>query len=91
MEAKIYPWGAEHKTLMRRSPMRDRLWAFTMQGEDLPQPTNRVDLDPTVRDVRGFPVARDHVPAPTATSSPPRPTTAPATYACSRTWAPRGR
>ena len=29
-----------------------------MQGEDLPQPTNRVDLDPTVRDVRGFPVAR---------------------------------
>ena len=27
--------------------MRDRMWAFTMQGEDLPQPTNRVDLDPT--------------------------------------------
>ena len=39
-------------------PLRDRLWAFIMQGEDLPQPTNRVDLDPTVRDVRGFPVAR---------------------------------
>ncbi len=58
MEAKLYPWGAEHKALMRSSPMRDRLWAFTMQGEDLPQPTNRVDLDPTVRDVRGFPVAR---------------------------------
>ena len=38
--------------------MRDRMWAFTMQGEDLPQLTNRVDLDPTVRDVRGFPVAR---------------------------------
>ena len=58
MEAKIYPWGAKHKSLMRSSPMRDRMWAFTMQGEDLPQLTNRVDLDPTVRDVRGFPVAR---------------------------------
>jgi len=58
MEAKIYPWGAKHKSLMRSSPMRDRMWAFTMQGEDLPQLTNRVDLDPTVRDARGFPVAR---------------------------------
>jgi choline dehydrogenase-like flavoprotein len=34
------------------------MWAFTMQGEDLAQATNRVDLDPSVRDVRGFPVAR---------------------------------
>ena len=58
MEAKLYPWGAKHKSLMRSSPMRDRMWAFTMQGEDLAQATNRVDLDPTVRDVRGFPVAR---------------------------------
>jgi gluconate 2-dehydrogenase alpha chain len=58
MEAKLYPWGKRHKELMRSSPMRDRMWAFTMQGEDLAQATNRVDLDPTVRDVRGFPVAR---------------------------------
>jgi gluconate 2-dehydrogenase alpha chain len=58
MEAKLYPWGTKHKSLMRSSPMRDRMWAFTMQGEDLPQVTNRVDLDPTIRDVRGFPVAR---------------------------------
>ena len=29
-----------------------------MQGEDLAYPTNTVDLDPTVRDVRGLPVAR---------------------------------
>jgi gluconate 2-dehydrogenase alpha chain len=58
MEAKLYPWGDSHNQLMRSSPMRDRLWAFTMQGEDLPQATNRVDLDPTVRDARGFPVAR---------------------------------
>ncbi len=58
MEAKFYRWGRTHKDSMRASPMRDRLWAFTMQGEDLPVPTNRIDLDPTVRDVRGFPVAR---------------------------------
>lgn len=58
MEARLYPWGPRHPRLMRRSPLRSRLAAFTMQGEDLPYPTNRVDLDPTVRDVRGFPVAR---------------------------------
>ncbi|MCU1450646.1 MAG: Choline dehydrogenase-like flavoprotein, partial [Acidimicrobiales bacterium] len=58
LEAKIYPWGRDHKRSMRDSSLRDRMWGFTMQGEDLPQATNRVDLDPTVRDVRGFPVAR---------------------------------
>jgi choline dehydrogenase-like flavoprotein len=57
-EAKRYPWGRRHSQLMRSSPMRRHLWAFTMQGEDLPQPGNTVDLDPTVRDARGFPVAR---------------------------------
>jgi choline dehydrogenase-like flavoprotein len=57
-EAKLYPWGAMHKELMRSSPMRERMWGFCMQGEDLPQPTNRIDLDPSVRDVRGYPVAR---------------------------------
>lgn len=58
MEAKLYPRGRAHKKLMRSSPLRDRMWTFTMQGEDLPQATNRVDLDPSIRDVRGFPVAR---------------------------------
>jgi len=43
---------------MRESPMRDHLVGFTMQGEDLPQATNRVDLDPTIRDIHGLPVAR---------------------------------
>ncbi len=58
VEAKIYPWGEAHQALMADSPLRERLWAFIMQGEDLPYPDNRVDLDPAVRDVRGFPVAR---------------------------------
>ena len=57
-EAKRVPWGAGHKDAMRRSRMREHLWGFCMQGEDLPQPTNRVDLDPSVRDVRGFPAIR---------------------------------
>lgn len=58
MEAKNYPWGRRHKDSMRESPMREHLWGFCMQGEDLPQLTNRVDLDPRIKDVRGFPVAR---------------------------------
>ena len=58
LEAKLYPWGEAHARSMRDSPLRDRMWGFTMQGEDMPQVGNRVDLDPSVRDVRGFPVAR---------------------------------
>ena len=57
-EAKFYPPGPAHKASMRSSPMREHLWGFCMQGEDMPVATNRIDLDPTVRDVRGFPVAR---------------------------------
>lgn len=57
-EAKLYPWGPEHRRLMRRSPMRDHFLGFIMQGEDLPQARNRVDLDPSIRDIRGIPVAR---------------------------------
>jgi gluconate 2-dehydrogenase alpha chain len=58
MEAKHMPWGDRHPGLMASSPIRARLWAFIMQGEDLPYPDNGVDLDPSVRDARGFPVAR---------------------------------
>ena len=43
---------------MRDSSLNDRLWVFTMQGEDLAQPGNRIDLDPTVRDAFGFPAGR---------------------------------
>jgi len=31
---------------------------FTVQGEDLPQATNRVDLDPSVKDAWGLPAGR---------------------------------
>lgn len=57
-EALVSPTGPLHHAAMRRSALRDRLWVLTMQGEDLPQPTNRVDLDPTVRDAWGRPAGR---------------------------------
>ena len=38
--------------------IRDRLFAFTLQAEDLPQAGNRVDLDPTVVDAWGFAAGR---------------------------------
>jgi gluconate 2-dehydrogenase alpha chain len=43
---------------MRDSLLRDRLLGVTLVGEDLPYETNRVDLDPSVKDWRGRPVAR---------------------------------
>jgi choline dehydrogenase-like flavoprotein len=46
------------KQLMRVSPLREHLAAMTLQGEDLPQLINRVELDPELRDVFGVPVAK---------------------------------
>ena len=62
-EALIYggpPFGigARMKALMRQSPFRDHLASLTLQAEDAPQPTNRVDLDPAVVDLDGNPVPR---------------------------------
>lgn len=57
-EGLLYRWGKSHKDGMRSSQIRRRLIPVTVQGEDAPVLTNRVDLDPDVRDVYGFPVAR---------------------------------
>ena len=61
-EADVYdslPYPrSEHKNMMRSSPLRDHLLAAQMLGEDLPSFDNRVDLDPSVKDVYGLPVAR---------------------------------
>jgi choline dehydrogenase-like flavoprotein len=62
-EAQLYgalpnSWGAAHKDLMRASPFRRHLAGLSMVGEDMPQQANRVDLDPRIRDVYGFPVPR---------------------------------
>jgi choline dehydrogenase-like flavoprotein len=52
----FHPTRFQH--LMKQSPGRDRAVALAMIGEDAPQPTNRVDLDPEVKDRDGLPVAR---------------------------------
>lgn len=57
-EASTYPAGEAHLTSMADSALRRRLWVFTVQGEDLPQASNRVDLDPSVRDAWGLPAGR---------------------------------
>jgi choline dehydrogenase-like flavoprotein len=57
-EALVYGPGAHHPTAMRDSNLRERLWAFTMQGEDLAQASNRIDLDPKIKDAWGFPAGR---------------------------------
>ena len=58
MEARHTHWGRTHAQAMRDSNLREHMWVFIMQGEDLPYATNTVDLSPSVRDARGFPVAR---------------------------------
>jgi len=46
------------KDLLVQSPFHSHIAVMIIQAEDAPQPTNRVDLDPTVRDVFGLPVVR---------------------------------
>ena len=51
-------WGVALKEAMRVGVFRKYVTGMSMVGEDLPQLGNLVDLDPGVRDVYGFPVAR---------------------------------
>src|SRR5262245_54768096 len=46
------------KDLLVESPFHAHIGAMIIQAEDAPQASNRVDLDPTVRDVFGLPVVR---------------------------------
>ncbi|HEY6378814.1 MAG TPA: GMC family oxidoreductase [Candidatus Dormibacteraeota bacterium] len=50
--------GAALKRILAVSPFRRHLNTLTMQGEDMPQLTNAVDLDPEIVDVLGEPVPR---------------------------------
>jgi choline dehydrogenase-like flavoprotein len=50
--------GARHNLLMRLAPLVNHITTFTMQGQDMPQLTNYVDLDPEIVDVWGQPVPR---------------------------------
>jgi len=50
--------GATLKSYLRSSPFGRHVSVLIMQGEDAPQQTNRVDLDPAVKDINGLPVPR---------------------------------
>jgi gluconate 2-dehydrogenase alpha chain len=76
-ESKRLPSGPQHRELMKASQLRQHLWAFTLQGEDMPLATNVLDLDPSVRDARGMPVAR-------VTHAPHR-----HEFVCTAHWGPR--
>ena len=53
---KPIPWGVDHhKAMRRRFPHVIRV---TPLGEDLPNESNRVELDPSVKDSSGIPAAR---------------------------------
>jgi len=57
-EALSYGPTPAHAAAMRDSSLRRRLWVLTQQGEDLAQRSNRIDLDPAVRDAWGRPAGR---------------------------------
>jgi gluconate 2-dehydrogenase alpha chain len=50
--------GGGLKRLLRDMPLGQHLFGLLMQGEDAPQRSNDVTLDPTVRDVFGLPAPR---------------------------------
>ncbi len=50
--------GEALKSFLRSSPLGGHIAVLIMQGEDAPQATNRIDLDPAVRDINGLPVPR---------------------------------
>jgi choline dehydrogenase-like flavoprotein len=62
-EAQLYTglpngYGVQLKQLLRGLALRDHISGMQMLGEDLPQRSNRVDLDPGVRDFHGLAVPR---------------------------------
>ena len=46
------------RRLIQQSPLRDKLVALILQGEDAPQASNGIDLDPELKDVYGRPAVR---------------------------------
>jgi choline dehydrogenase-like flavoprotein len=61
-EAQLYAAagfrGAQLTSSLRGIALRDHIGVIQLVGEDLPQHGNRVDLDPKIRDIYGFPVPR---------------------------------
>lgn len=56
--AQFFGYGTQHNQYMQLGPFSKHLTTFTLQGQDMPQLTNYVDLDPEIVDVWGQPVPR---------------------------------
>jgi choline dehydrogenase-like flavoprotein len=54
----VFRYGIGFKNAMRDLPLGQHLFGLIMQAEDAPQLSNRVDLDPTSKDVFGLPAPR---------------------------------
>jgi choline dehydrogenase-like flavoprotein len=54
----LLSYGLPLKNALRDQPLGQHIFGLVMQGEDAPQRSNAVTLDPTVRDVFGLPVPR---------------------------------
>lgn len=50
--------GVTHKAFMDLALLTNHITSFTMQGQDMPQLSNYIDLDPEIVDVWGQPVPR---------------------------------
>lgn len=57
-EVAAFMFGDRLKAYMSLAPFGKRITAMTLQGEDMPQTANMVDLDPALVDVYGRPVPR---------------------------------
>lgn len=57
-EVSEFLYGSALKEYMSLAPFTKRLVALTLQGEDMPQSVNAVDLDPDIVDVYGNPAPR---------------------------------
>jgi choline dehydrogenase-like flavoprotein len=61
-EANLYAGAGLRGSLLTSSlrglALRDHITGIQLNAEDMPQGANRVDLDPKIRDFRGFPVPR---------------------------------
>ncbi|MHB1488111.1 MAG: GMC oxidoreductase [Acidimicrobiales bacterium] len=53
-----FVYGVDQKEYMDLGPFTKRIASLSLQGEDMPQLTNYVDLDPQIVDVFGQPVPR---------------------------------
>jgi choline dehydrogenase-like flavoprotein len=58
LDLRVPRFGLALKRALAERPVGNHFFSVVMQAEDAPQRTNRVDLDPAVKDLFGLPVPR---------------------------------